>query len=63
MQRVIVNYVGTVRDLRSRLAAQMYPEKIVSLEAHRQRKTTSAKVAPKNVLSQVVPFILPDNIA
>lgn len=61
--RQLITYVGTVRGLRSHLAAQLYPGKVISLDAHRQRKTTSAKVASHKVSCKVVSFILPDGVA
>ena len=38
MKKILVDYVGTVRGLRSHLAAQMYPGKVVSLEQYKKEK-------------------------
>lgn len=63
MRRTLISYVGTVRGLRSHLMAQLHPGKVISLAAHRQRKTTSAKVASRRTGNKVFSFIVPDNIA
>ncbi len=50
MRGVLLSYVGTVRGLRSFLAAAMYPEKIVSLDVRRQKKkATPARVTLKPI--------------
>lgn len=51
MQRVLIDYVGTVRGLRSYLPAAMNPGKVVSLDAHRQKK----KATPARVTFDVRP--------
>lgn len=62
MPRVIMAYSGKVRGLPHFLQGMM-PENVVLVSAFRQRKTTSAKVAPRNEHCKVVPFILPESCA
>lgn len=62
MPKVIMAYSGKVGGL-PRFLQGMLPENVILISAFKQRKTTSAKVAPRNTQCKVVPFILPESCA
>lgn len=47
----------------SRFLEGMYPENVLLMSAHKQKKTTSAKVASRKTVTKIVPFSLPDDAA
>ena len=61
MKRILTSYVGTVRGLRSHLAAQIYPGKVVSLEQYKKEKPPRQRRSGGR--SNIVKFSIPETIA
>ena len=63
MKRILTSYVGTVRGLRSHLAAQIYPGKVVSLDERRTQKKKPPRQRRPVEKCKIVKFSIPETIA
>ena len=59
--RQLITYVGTVRGLRSHLAAQLYPGKVISLD-ERRKKEKPPRQRRSGGISKMVKFSIPESI-